>query len=35
VLQVTDPAKLWETVQQGIGPGKGLGFGLLSLAPPR
>jgi len=34
LLQVTDPAKLWETVQQGIGPGKGLGFGLLSLAPP-
>ncbi len=35
VLQVTDPAKLWQTVQQGIGPGKGLGFGLLSLAPAR
>jgi len=35
VLQVTGPAKLWETVQQGIGPGKGLGFGLLSLAPAR
>ncbi|HNT77098.1 MAG TPA: type I-E CRISPR-associated protein Cas6/Cse3/CasE [Anaerolineae bacterium] len=34
-LQVTDPAKLWETVQAGIGPGKGLGFGLLSLAPAR
>jgi CRISPR system Cascade subunit CasE len=34
LLQVTDPATLWETVQQGIGPGKGLGFGLLSLAPP-
>jgi CRISPR system Cascade subunit CasE len=32
LLQVTDPATLWETVQQGIGPGKGLGFGLLSLA---
>lgn len=32
MLQVTDPAKLWETVQQGIGPGKGMGFGLLSLA---
>ncbi len=32
MLQVTDPAKLWETVQQGVGPGKGLGFGLLSLA---
>jgi CRISPR system Cascade subunit CasE len=32
LLQVADSAKLWETVQQGIGPGKGLGFGLLSLA---
>ncbi len=35
VLQVTDPDKLWKTIQRGIGPGKGLGFGLLSLAPPR
>ena len=34
LLQVTDPARFWETVQQGIGPGKGLGFGLLSLALP-
>ncbi|MDZ7296123.1 MAG: type I-E CRISPR-associated protein Cas6/Cse3/CasE [candidate division KSB1 bacterium] len=33
VLQVTDPARLWETVRRGVGPGKGLGFGLLSLAP--
>ncbi len=33
LLQVTDPAKLWATVQMGIGSGKGLGFGLLSLAP--
>lgn len=32
LLQVTDPAKFLETVQQGIGSGKGLGFGLLSLA---
>lgn len=32
VLQVTNPAKFLETVQQGIGSGKGLGFGLLSLA---
>jgi CRISPR system Cascade subunit CasE len=32
VLQVIDPDKLWATVQQGVGPGKGLGFGLLSLA---
>jgi CRISPR system Cascade subunit CasE len=32
LLQVTDPAKLWEMVQAGVGSGKGLGFGLLSLA---
>jgi CRISPR system Cascade subunit CasE len=32
LLQVTDPARLQQTVQQGIGSGKGLGFGLLSLA---
>lgn len=32
VLQVTDPEKLWHTVQTGIGSGKGFGFGLLSLA---
>ena len=32
LLQVTDPALFLETVQQGIGSGKGLGFGLLSLA---
>jgi CRISPR system Cascade subunit CasE len=35
VLQVTDPARLVETVRRGIGSGKGLGFGLLSLAPAR
>jgi len=35
ILQVTDPEALWSTVQQGIGSGKGFGFGLLSLAPPR
>jgi CRISPR system Cascade subunit CasE len=34
MLQVTDPEALWETVRHGIGPGKGLGFGLLSLARP-
>jgi CRISPR system Cascade subunit CasE len=34
LLQVTDPARLRQTVRQGIGSGKGLGFGLLSLAPP-
>ena len=33
LLQVTDPDRLRETVRQGIGSGKGLGFGLLSLAP--
>jgi CRISPR system Cascade subunit CasE len=32
LLQVTDPDRLQHTVQQGIGSGKGLGFGLLSLA---
>lgn len=32
VLQVTDPEKLWHTVQTGVGSGKGFGFGLLSLA---
>jgi CRISPR system Cascade subunit CasE len=34
LLQATDPDRLWEAVRQGIGSGKGLGFGLLSLAPP-
>ena len=33
LLQATDPDRLWEAVRQGIGSGKGLGFGLLSLAP--
>jgi CRISPR system Cascade subunit CasE len=32
VLSVTDPNKFVTTVQDGIGPGKGVGFGLLSLA---
>ena len=32
LLQVTDPDRLRETVRQGVGSGKGLGFGLLSLA---
>ena len=35
ILQVTDPERLETTVAQGIGSGKGLGFGLLSLAPMR
>jgi len=34
LLQVTDPDRLRETVRQGVGSGKGLGFGLLSLARP-
>jgi CRISPR system Cascade subunit CasE len=35
VLQVKDPAALNIALQAGIGSGKGLGFGLLSLAPIR
>lgn len=35
LLRVTDPARFAETVRDGIGPAKGLGFGLLSLAPAR
>ncbi|MFH2102435.1 MAG: type I-E CRISPR-associated protein Cas6/Cse3/CasE [Chloroflexota bacterium] len=35
VLQVKDPKQLVETIYTGIGSGKGLGFGLLSLAPAR
>jgi len=34
LLQVTDTDRLRETVRRGIGSGKGLGFGLLSLARP-
>jgi CRISPR system Cascade subunit CasE len=34
LLQVTDPARLHESVKEGVGSAKGLGFGLLSLAPP-
>jgi CRISPR system Cascade subunit CasE len=33
ILQVTDPTLLVETVRRGVGSAKGLGFGLLSLAP--
>jgi CRISPR system Cascade subunit CasE len=33
ILQVKDPAALIEAIHAGIGSGKGLGFGLLSLAP--
>lgn len=35
ILEVKDPGQLLETVKAGIGSGKGLGFGLLSLAPAR
>jgi CRISPR system Cascade subunit CasE len=34
LLQVTSPDLLHEAVRRGIGSGKGLGFGLLSLARP-
>ena len=33
LLQVTDPDRLRDMVRRGVGSGKGLGFGLLSLAP--
>lgn len=35
LLQVVDPARLKEALARGIGPAKGLGMGLLSLARPR
>jgi len=35
LLTVTQPAEVEGTVRDGIGSGKGFGFGLLSLAPPR
>jgi CRISPR system Cascade subunit CasE len=35
VLQVVDPGKAIQTIERGIGSAKGLGFGLLSLAPIR
>jgi CRISPR system Cascade subunit CasE len=35
LLQVTDADQLCETVRRGVGSGKGLGFGLLSLARPQ
>ncbi len=34
-LRVMDPSALQDALQAGIGSGKGLGFGLLSLAPAR
>lgn len=33
LLSVTDPAAFRQTLAQGIGSGKGFGFGLLSVAP--
>jgi hypothetical protein len=33
VLQAQDAEQLKNTVESGIGPAKGYGFGLLSLAP--
>lgn len=35
VLQVTDPEAFGKTLQDGIGSGKAMGFGLLSIAPYR
>lgn len=35
VLQVNNPEQLVKTIGAGIGSGKGVGFGLLSLAPAR
>ncbi len=32
LLQVTDPHRFLDTLRQGVGSGKGLGFGLFSLA---
>lgn len=33
VVEVTKPDAFWSTVENGIGHGKGFGFGLLSVAP--
>lgn len=33
LLEVTDPAQFLKTICEGVGPAKGFGFGLLSLAP--
>jgi len=35
ILQVVDPGQLAQTVRRGVGSGKGLGCGLLSLGPAR
>jgi len=34
ILKVTDASIFQQTLERGIGSGKGLGFGLLSIAPP-
>jgi CRISPR system Cascade subunit CasE len=34
LLRVVDPARLRDALEQGLGPGKAYGFGLLSLAVP-
>jgi CRISPR system Cascade subunit CasE len=34
LLEVTDPERFLQTVRDGVGPAKGFGFGLLSLARP-
>ena len=34
-LEVLDPDRLQQAVRQGVGSGKGMGFGLLSLARPQ
>jgi len=34
-LQITDPTTFNRTLEQGVGSGKGFGFGLLSVAPMR
>jgi CRISPR system Cascade subunit CasE len=33
LLEVTDPATFWQTVEDGLGSAKAFGFGLLSVAP--
>ena len=35
LLRVTDPNTFLHTLERGIGSGKGVGFGLLSVAPPK
>lgn len=34
LLQVVDPARLLETIRDGVGSAKGFGYGLLSVARP-